>query len=271
MKKTLLGLVLVLSFTQGFVHLAEALDDEIGPEMLGAQVSSPGPFQIGDRFTITLSMRDPGGSGVRNLQFVVKDKFGRQHTAENDDKLSFFSSPSFSCPGTEICEYPFVFKIDETWGNNGYVTFGNMRAYDMKTNGTYFYGDGTVENLQTKEKLTLAHPLKNLSLQIGTPPPPPPPTPTSSPTPTLQPSPTPTLKPSPTPTPTPTPKQIPVPTPKPTSTPKSVVTPDSSKGWLEAQEILQLKTQFSLLQSQLKALQKQMRKICSAKPKPKGC
>jgi len=174
-------LVLTLLFCNSPAFSA---DDESGPQLLDARISSPGPFQVGDRFTITLVMQDVGGSGVRNVQFQLKDKFGRQHGAENDDKLSYFSTPSFLCSGSNICEYPFIFKIDETWANNGFITLSSIRAFDMKTNGTYFYDDGSVEDLQTRKKSTSKHSLSGLSLQLGTPPPTP--TPTPKPTPTTQ-------------------------------------------------------------------------------------
>ena len=62
---------------------------------------------------------------------------------------------------------------------------------------------------------------------------------------------------------------IPTPTPKPTSSSKPVVT--STQGSDDASEVLQLKTQVASLQSQLKTLQAKINKICSGKPKPKGC
>lgn len=155
---------------------AFSADDESGPQMLEARISSPGPFKVGDRFTVTLVMQDVGGSGVRNIQFLLKDKFGRQHGAENDDKLSFFSTPSFLCSGASICEYAYVFRIDETWANNGFITLSSIRAFDMKTNGTYFYDDGSIEDLQTRKKSSNQHALSGLSLQLGTPPPTPTPT-----------------------------------------------------------------------------------------------
>ena len=70
-------------------------------------------------------------------------------------------------------------------------------------------------------------------------------------------------KPTPTTTPTPTP------TPKPTISSKPAVT--STQGSADAGELLSLKTQVALLQSQLKTLQGKLNKICSGKPKPKGC
>ena len=155
---------MLLIFTLMFFNSpAFSADDESGPQMLDARISSPGPFQVGDRFTITLVMQDIGGSGVRNIQFQLKDKFGRQHGAENDDKLSYFSSPSFLCSGASICEYPFTFRIDETWANNGFITLSSIRAFDMKTNGTYFYDGGSIEDLQTRKKSSNKHQLSGLN------------------------------------------------------------------------------------------------------------
>ena len=172
------------------VSPAHSADDESGPQMLDAQISSQGPFKTGDRFTITLVMQDLGGSGVRNVQFLLKDKFGRQHSAENDDKLSYFSTPSFNCSGTNVCVYPFIFMIDSTWANNGLVTLSSIRAFDTKANGTYFYADGNVEDLQTRKIQDKQHALKGLSLELGNV--------ASTPTPT----------PIPTPAPTPIPNQF---------------------------------------------------------------
>jgi len=59
------------------------------------------------------------------------------------------------------------------------------------------------------------------------------------------------------------------PTPKPTIYAKPEVT--STQGSADAGELLSLKTQVALLQSQLKTLQAKLNKICSGKPKPKGC
>ena len=59
------------------------------------------------------------------------------------------------------------------------------------------------------------------------------------------------------------------PTPKPTISSKPVVT--STQESADAGELLSLKTQVALLQSQLKTLQAKLNKICSGKPKPKGC
>ena len=67
----------------------------------------------------------------------------------------------------------------------------------------------------------------------------------------------------PTPTPTPTPKS--------TFTSKPPITPAATPESLDAGEVLQLKSQVALLQTQLKTLQIRMKKICSVKPKPKGC
>jgi hypothetical protein len=72
---------------------------------------------------------------------------------------------------------------------------------------------------------------------------------------------------TPTPAPTPTPK----PTPAPTPTPKPIVTVTPKQEPNMSSEVLQLKTQVALLQNQLKTLQAKVTKICSAKPKPKGC
>ena len=179
MQTKLVLLILTLMFCSSPAYSA---DDESGPQMLDARLSSRGPFQVGDRFTITLVMQDAEASGVRNVQFQLKDKFGRQHGAENDDKLSFFSTPSFLCSGASICEYPFMFRIDETWANNGFITLSSIRAFDMKTNGTYFYDDGSIEDLQTRKKSSNQHALRGLSLQLGTPPSAPAPTPAPTPT-----------------------------------------------------------------------------------------
>lgn len=62
---------------------------------------------------------------------------------------------------------------------------------------------------------------------------------------------------------------IPTPTPKATISSKPTVT--STQGSADAGELLSLKTQVALLQSQLKKLQVKLNKICSGKPKPKGC
>jgi hypothetical protein len=59
------------------------------------------------------------------------------------------------------------------------------------------------------------------------------------------------------------------PTPKPTISSKPEVT--STQGSADAGELLSLKTQVAALQSQLKTLQAKLNKICSGKPKPKGC
>lgn len=64
-------------------------------------------------------------------------------------------------------------------------------------------------------------------------------------------------------------KPTPTLTPKPTISSKPIDT--STQGSADAGDLLSLKTQVSLLQSQLKKVQVKLNKICSAKPKPKGC
>jgi len=61
------------------------------------------------------------------------------------------------------------------------------------------------------------------------------------------------------------------PTPKPTLTSKPTVTQPPSQTSDATTDVLTLKSQVSSLQSQLKALEGKIKKICSAKPKPKGC
>ena len=61
------------------------------------------------------------------------------------------------------------------------------------------------------------------------------------------------------------------PTPKPTLTSKPPVTQPPSQTSDATTDVLILKSQVSSLQSQLKALEGKIKKICSAKPKPKGC
>jgi hypothetical protein len=80
--------------------------------------------------------------------------------------------------------------IDSTWANNGLVTLSSIRAFDTKANGTYFYADGNVEDLQTRKIQDKQHALKGLSLELGNV--------ASTPTPT----------PIPTPAPTPIPNQF---------------------------------------------------------------
>lgn len=63
----------------------------------------------------------------------------------------------------------------------------------------------------------------------------------------------------------------PTPAPTPTPTPKPIVTVAPKQEPGVSSEVLQLKTQVALLQNQLKTLQAKVTKICSAKPKPKGC
>ena len=65
------------------------------------------------------------------------------------------------------------------------------------------------------------------------------------------------LAPSPTPTPTPTPTLKTMP-------------PQSTESGVNS-EVFKLRSQLALLQTELKTLQFKMKKICSAKPKPKGC
>jgi hypothetical protein len=65
----------------------------------------------------------------------------------------------------------------------------------------------------------------------------------------------------------------PTPTPKPaqTVTPKPISSPTPLMETARSGELLQLKSQIALLQTQLVTLQSKLKKICSAKPKPKGC
>ena len=60
-----------------------------------------------------------------------------------------------------------------------------------------------------------------------------------------------------------------MPTPTPTPTQKTTPPPSNESG--VNSEVLKLKSLVDVLQGQVKTLQIKMKKICSAKPKPKGC
>ena len=60
-------------------------------------------------------------------------------------------------------------------------------------------------------------------------------------------------------------------TPTPTPTPTTKITPPPAVELGVANEVLKLKSQIALLQSQVRKLNGKLKKICSAKPKPKGC
>ena len=60
-----------------------------------------------------------------------------------------------------------------------------------------------------------------------------------------------------------------MPTPTPTPTQKTSPPPSNESG--VNSEVLKLKSLVDVLQGQVKTLQIKMKKICSAKPKPKGC
>ncbi len=59
--------------------------------------------------------------------------------------------------------------------------------------------------------------------------------------------------------------------PAPTPTPTIKITPPPSSESGGNNEVFKLKTQIVLLQSEVKTLQTKLKKICSAKPRPKGC
>jgi hypothetical protein len=82
---------------------------------------------------------------------------------------------------------------------------------------------------------------------------------------------TPTATPAPAPTPTPTPSVTPTPTPTPTVT--VTATPSSSAtvpSWVSNQ-LDANKLQIEALETDNRNLKAKLKKICSAKPKPKGC
>jgi hypothetical protein len=60
-------------------------------------------------------------------------------------------------------------------------------------------------------------------------------------------------------------------TPRPTPTPRPTALAKPTQGSDTVEEVLNLKSQVALLQSQLRTIEAKMRKVCSAKPKPKGC
>lgn len=59
--------------------------------------------------------------------------------------------------------------------------------------------------------------------------------------------------------------------PTPTPTPTLKTTPPQSTESSVNSEVLKLRSQLALLQTEIKTLQLKMKKICSTKPKPKGC
>lgn len=74
--------------------------------------------------------------------------------------------------------------------------------------------------------------------------------------------------PTPTPTVTVTAKPLPAPTVTVTATPLPSTAVGSVTAWAELET---LKARVSIAQNELKVLQTKLKKICSAKPKPKGC
>lgn len=166
LKRILLCALLIFPVLQS---KAQGAADEEGPLVSTMTFSPTGPLKVGDILTITLTMYDPGGTGIRNTQLLLKDKFGRQHTPFNDGDWNTLSSLYAS--GTTSAQIPFKFLIDETWGSDGWITLSNMRAYDKIANGTYFYDDGATQNLQSGTSYADKHPLANFRIAIGNPPP----------------------------------------------------------------------------------------------------
>jgi hypothetical protein len=142
--------------------------DEEGPLITNAVVTSSGPYRSGDVISIVLTMYDPGGAGIRNTQFYLRDKFGR--TKDPFNGMDCGSICTMYGPGTSISEVTFQFRVDQTWGTDGYATLGAIRTFDKLTNGTYFYDDGRYENLQTRTLYPGKHPLDGLRLTLGNPP-----------------------------------------------------------------------------------------------------
>lgn len=163
-------LLLVISLNVMFVSsVSFAAADEEGPLITKAVVTSNSSLKSGDVISIVITMYDPGGAGIRNTQFVLADKFGRQHGSYNGNDCG--SECKMFKDGDASNEITYLFRVDETWGTDGYVTMGNMRIYDKLSNGTYFYADGTFQNLQTNRYYDGKHQLSNLRLALGNPPP----------------------------------------------------------------------------------------------------
>ena len=142
--------------------------DEEGPIVTAVSISPSGYLQVGDILTVTLTIFDPGGSGVRNIQFLLKDRFGRQHSPFNTEDWGAVPTAVFA-GGDSPSNVPLRFRVSETWASNGFVVFSNARAYDKKGNGTYFYLNGSFENLQTKSRYPTSHPLAAIRVGIGNP------------------------------------------------------------------------------------------------------
>jgi hypothetical protein len=64
---------------------------------------------------------------------------------------------------------------------------------------------------------------------------------------------------------------VPAVTPKSTPTPKPSVLDKPTQGSDGAADVLNLRSQVALLQSQLRSMEAKIKKICAAKPRPKGC
>ena len=162
--------MLVISLSVMFVSsVSFAAVDEEGPLITKAVVTSNSSLKSGDLISIVITMYDPGGAGIRNTQFVLADKYGRQHGSYNGNDCG--SECKMFKDGDASNEITYLFRVDETWGTDGYVTMGNMRIYDKLSNGTYFYADGTFQNLQTNKYYDGKHQLSNLRLALGNPPP----------------------------------------------------------------------------------------------------
>ena len=174
MKKLVSTVFATALLIQVAVGPVSAVDDEEGPIITALEVSPSSVLNIGDEFSVTLTAYDPGGAGIRNFQFVMKDKFDRQHTPDD---------PLYNCQGSSPCSIQFTFRIDQTWANNGFATLSSLRAFDNFQNGTYYYRDGRVENLQSKVFYPGLSPFSGFTIAIGT---------VSTPTPTPPATPTPT-------------------------------------------------------------------------------
>ena len=150
------------------VPIANGTPDEEGPLITSAVVSPTGSLQPGDVISIVLTMYDPGGSGIRNTQFTINDKFGRNKTPFNGMDCGL--SCTMYASGNSVSEVTFQFLVDETWGTDGFATLGSIRVFDKLTNGTYFYSDGKYQNLQTRGMYPGKHPLADLRITLGSPP-----------------------------------------------------------------------------------------------------
>lgn len=142
--------------------------DEEGPIVTAVSISPSGYLQVGDVLTVTLTIFDPGGSGVRNIQFSLKDRFERQHSPFNTEDWGAVPTAVFA-GGDSPSNVPLRFRVSETWASNGFVVFSNARAYDKKGNGTYFYLNGSFENLQTKSRYPISHPMAAIRVGVGNP------------------------------------------------------------------------------------------------------